>query len=381
MRKQRQRGQDRELKGSQNIKNFTYFFGEGSFTKEYTLQVNGEEITAQKIFICSGARPLIPFLKGIDSVDYLTNETVLELTKKPESMIIIGGGYIAAEYGHFFAAMGTKVTIIQRDKRLLPNQEPEISDLLKNQMEKRMEIVTNIEATEVMKHKKGYLLKGMDRLTKKEKMFTAQTLFIAAGRKSNADRLQVEKTGVELDSRGFIKVNEYLMTNKKNIWAFGDGIGKYMFKHVANREADLVWHNASHDHQVMMDYQAIPYAVFSHPQIASVGLTQAQAQKTHEILVGKAYYSDIAKGIAMMEQETFAKAILDRKTGQLLGFHIIGSEASILIQEVVNAMASVDRTPSSIYQGFHIHPALSELILFTLHNLREINKLKKPWRE
>ncbi|HVQ01157.1 MAG TPA: FAD-dependent oxidoreductase, partial [Candidatus Thermoplasmatota archaeon] len=334
--------------------------------------VNGERISGDKIFICNGARATIPPIKGIETVEYLTNETVLELTEPPESMIIVGGGYIAVEYGHFFAAMGTKVTILQQRERLLPQQEPEISELLQNEMGTRMIIVTNMRAAEVISGQGKYLMKAVDQKTQEEKTFSAQTLLLAAGRTSNADKLHVENTGVALDPRGFVKVNEYLETSKKNIWAFGDIIGKYMFKHVANREAEIAWHNAVHDHKAGMDYHAIPYAVFSYPQIASVGMTESQAKKNHEILVGTGLYSETAKGIAMMDEHSFAKAIIDRNSGRILGFHIIGPHASILIQEVINAMASPDGSPAPLFQGLHIHPALPEVVIVALQNLKEV---------
>jgi len=372
MRVQRKESQDHEQESLQSVEHFQYHPGEGSFIRDYTLQVNGEMISGEKIFICNGARPTIPSIKGMESVKYLTNETVLELTERPESMIIVGGGYIAAEYGHFFAAMGTEVTILQQNERLLPQQEPEISELLKNEMGIRMDIKMNMRATEVLNHRGNYLMKAIDQKTQEEKTFTAQTILLAAGRTSNADKLHLENTGVALDPRGFVKVNEYLETSKKNIWAFGDVIGKYMFKHVANREAEIAWHNAFHDHKARMDYHAIPYAVFSYPHIASVGMTEAQAKKNHEILVGTGYYSQTAKGIAMMDQHSFAKAIIDRQTGKILGFHIIGPHASILIQEVINAMASSEGTPAPLFQGLHIHPALPEIVVVTLQNLKEV---------
>jgi mycothione reductase len=372
MRAQRKESQDHEQESLHNVEHFQYYPGEGSFIRDYTLQVTGETILGEKIFICNGARPVIPSIKGIESVEYLTNETLLELTERPESMIIVGGGYIAAEYGHFFAAMGMKVTILQQNERLLPQQEPEISELLKNEMGTRMNIMTSIRATEVLKHREKYLMKAVDQKTHEEKTFTAQTILLAAGRKSNADTLHVENTGVELDPRGFVKVNEYLETSKKNIWAFGDVIGKYMFKHVVNREAEIAWHNAYHDHKARMDYHAIPYAVFSYPQIASVGMTETQAKKNHEILVGTGFYSQTAKGIAMMDEHSFAKGIIDRQTGKILGFHIIGPHASILIQEVINAMASPDGSPAPLFQGLHIHPALPEVVIVTLQNLKEV---------
>ncbi|MFW6148723.1 MAG: FAD-dependent oxidoreductase, partial [Atribacterota bacterium] len=139
MRKMRKDSQDHQKKGINQVENFEYFEGEAHFVDDYTLQVNNEKIKGEKIFIGSGARPFIPPINGIDKIDYLTNESLLELRERPESMIIIGGGYIAAEYAHFFSAMGTKVTILQRGKRLVPKEEPEISDLLKKELQRRME--------------------------------------------------------------------------------------------------------------------------------------------------------------------------------------------------------------------------------------------------
>ena len=179
----------------------------------------------------------------------------------------------------------------------------------------------------------------------------------------------MKNTGVETDEQGFIKVNDYLETSKEHIWAFGDAIGKHMFRHVANREALVALHNGLYSEKIKMDYHAIPHAVFSHPQIASVGLTEEQARKEHEILVGKAHYSEVAMGEAMMEIESFAKAIVDKQSRKILGFHIIGPYAPILIQEVSTTMAN-DRDMMFIAKGMHIHPALPELILVTLQNLR-----------
>lgn len=362
--------------GLKHVPNLDYYETEGHFVEDYTLEVNGEKIKGDKIFIVSGARPLIPPIKGIEEVDYLTNETVLELKERPESMIIIGGGYIACEFGHFFAAMGTKVTILQRNVRLVKNEEPEISELLKKEMSKRMEIHTNIEVVEAKKTEKGITIVGRDKTTGEQKEFTAEKILIASGRKSNADLLKVENTGVETDKRGYIIVNEYFETNKKNIWACGDAIGKYMFKHTANEEADLMWSNAihgehsGHGEKVPMDYWATPHAVFSYPQIAAVGLTEEEAKKEYDILVGMAEYSSVAKGEAMVEETSFAKAIIEKNTWRILGFHIIGPYAPMLIQEVINAMAS-DGTLMPIARAQHIHPALPELILRTFSRLRE----------
>jgi dihydrolipoamide dehydrogenase len=167
---------------------------------------------------------------------------------------------------------------------------------------------------------------------------------------------------------GFIKVNHYLETNKRNIWALGDAIGKQMFTHSGDKEAELAWHNATQENKMKMDFQLVPHAIFTYPQIASVGLTEEQARRDYKILIGRAKYSDIVKGEAMMEEEGFAKAIVEKGTERILGFHIIGPEASTLIQEVVNAMLN-KVTIKSIINSMHIFPALSELIPEALNHL------------
>jgi len=362
----------RQAEAVEATPNLTWFKDVGEFISNYTMKVGDHVIKADRIFIVSGARPGIPPIKGIDNVDYLTSDTVLELKKPPKSMVIIGGGYIAAEYGHFFSSIGSDVTIVQRNVRLLPEEEPEISELLKEEMEKRMKIFTNYEVVEV-KEKNGFkTVRARNRENGNLKEFSAEALLIAAGRFPNSDLLKPEKTGVELDESGYVKVNEYLETQRKNVWAFGDAIGKQMFKHVANYEAEIAWHNAVHEHKVKVDYSAAPHAVFTHPQIASVGLKEAEAkQKGYKILVGKAYYKDTALGVAMGEPKGFVKVVVEERTGKILGGHIIGPFASILIQEIINAMVSGDKTFFPIIRGMHIHPAMPEVVQNALGNLKE----------
>jgi dihydrolipoamide dehydrogenase len=350
--------------------NLTWFKETGEFVSDYTMQVGSHTITAEMIFIVSGARTAIPPIKGIENVDYLTSDTVLELQTPTKSILIVGGGYIGMEYGHFFSGIGTKTTILQRPYRVLPDEEPEISDLLKKEMQQRMEIYTGFEAIEAKQEGAQKTLIARNRQDGSQKEFSAESVMVAAGRVSNADILKPEKTGVELDERGYIKVDEYLETSKKNIWAFGDAIGIQMFKHVANYEAGVVWHNAIHDHKVKMVFSAAPHAVFSHPQVASVGLTEEEAkQQKYNILVGKALYKETAMGAAMGFPEGFVKVIVEKETGKILGGHIIGPEASILIQEIVNAMITETGNFAPIARAMHIHPAMSEVVQNAFGNL------------
>jgi mycothione reductase len=352
------------------VDNLDFYEGEGQFIDDYTIDITGEKIKAGRIFIAAGARPLIPPIEGLDGADYLTNETVLQLKQLPESLIVIGGGYIAVEYGHFFAAMGTKVTILEMADRLVLPEEPEIADTLKNELSRRMNIYTSfqVEAVNSGEHDKTVTAKDLKSGERKE--FTARSILVAVGRKSNTDLLKVENTGVEVDKRGYIRVDEYLETTKKNIFAVGDINGQQMFTHVSNVEASLAADNVIHGNKVKMDYAAAPHAIYSYPQIASVGMTEEAASKGRKILAGRARYWDVAKGEAMMEETGFAKAIVEAKSGKILGFHIIGPFAPILIQEVINAMAS-GATVDHIQASMHIHPARPELILRVLSNLKE----------
>jgi mycothione reductase len=358
--------------GLAETKGLDFYEGTGRFVADYTAEVDGARIKGDKVFIASGSRPFIPPIKGLDGVEYLTNETVLQLKDRPESAIIIGGGYIAVEYGHFLAAMGVKVTILEMADRLILAEEAEISGILKKSLSQRMDVYTGVQAEEVNADGTGVIVKVDDVKAARKREFRAEKVLVAVGRRSNADTLAVANTGIELDRRGFIKVNGYLETTKKGIFAVGDANGQQMFTHVANVEASLAAHNAIHGARIEMDYNAAPHAVYSHPQIASVGLTEEAARKGHKVLVGRAGYSDVAQGEAMMEMDGFAKAVVEADSGRLLGFHIIGPYAPILIQEVVNAMTSgggIDQ----ITKSMHIHPAISELIPAALASLEDVN--------
>lgn len=349
-------------------KNLSFYKGEGHFVSDYTIDADGEEIKGDKIFIASGSRPLIPPIEGLNNVDFLTNETVLQLEERPESVVIIGGGYIAVEYGHFFASLGTKVTMLEMADRLILAEEAEIAEILKNELSRRMDVYTSVRAEEVHGNGISVTVTVVDAKSGVKREFEAQRILIAVGRRSNADLLRVENTGVDIDERGFVMVNDYLETSKKNIFAVGDINGRQMFTHVANAEASVAADNAIHGNRIKMDYSAAPHAVYSHPQIASVGMTEQTARGTHNVLVGKAKYSDTAKGEAMMEETGFAKAVVDADTGRILGFHVIGPYAPILIQEAINAMAS-DGSIDNIQGSMHIHPALTEVVPLSLTNL------------
>lgn len=348
--------------GVKDAHNLSMYRDVGEFVSDYTMKVGDETFRGENVFIVSGARPFIPPIVGVEDVGYLTSKDVWDIRRRPDSLVIVGGGFVAVEFAHFFSSVGTDVTIISRSPRLVKQGEPEVSSLLEETLGHRMDVRTNYEAVEATKEENKKVLVTVDRSTGERHAFEAEELFIAAGRRSNADLLKPERTGVELDSRGYVKVNEYLETSKERIWAFGDAIGKHMFKHVANYETEIAWYNFL-GHRTTVDYRVVPYAVFTDPQIASVGMTEAEArEKGLKVLIGHQQYRDTAKGMAMGLEEGFVKVIVEDGTDRILGAHIIGPYAPMLMQEVINAMNSGDGTIAPIRDSMYIHPATPEVV-------------------
>jgi len=350
--------------GVSGTKNIMWYQAKGEFTGDHTLKVGNETIYAPKIILASGSRPQVPDIEGLKKTGFIDNVSLLELHKLPKSLVIIGGGYIACEYGHFFSALGTQVTIIGHNPRLLKNEEPEISAIMQKRFGKYVKIFTNMDVLRAEKSGWSKAVYAKDRTANKVFKFTTDEIMVAAGRISNADLLKPELTGVDTDGEGWIMVNEYLETTKEGIWALGDATGKYMFRHNANHESDVVWVNAFTDKRRTVDHHAVPHAVFGYPEVASVGLTQAQAQAAgYQILVGKAPYSSVTKGYAMKEDDSLVKVLVDQKTRKILGCHIVGTDAAILVQQVVYMMNTDDQTYLPLARSQVIHPALSEAVI------------------
>jgi dihydrolipoamide dehydrogenase len=352
--------------GLTKSKNVDYYPEAAEFVAPYTLKVGKETITAKMIILGTGSKPAIPPIKGIEDVGYLTSDTIIKMKELPQSIIIVGGGYIAAEYCHFLSAMGAEVKIIGRNPQFIPEEEPEVSAVAKRELEKRVMIYTNHEAQKAKITSTGQkMLVAVDRETKKKLKLTADEILVATGRKSLSDLLHPEKAGIKTDKRGWIIVDDYLETSQPNIWALGDANGKYPFKHAANHEAAVVYHNALAENKVKADYHAVPHAVFTYPEIAAFGLGEKEAIEMfgeENILIGFYRYEDTAKGEAMDAHDSFVKVIVEPGTMRILGAHIIGLYASVLIHEIIPLMYTKEQSARPILDGMHIHPALSEVV-------------------
>jgi len=349
------------------------YHGTARFIGERAVEVVGERMRGEKVFVVCGARPFVPPVDGLDKVDFLTNETLLELEERPASVVVMGGGYIGVEYAHFLSAMGVDVTIVERGDRLVSVEEETISELLQRRLSERMTVMTGTAATSVRKDGGEYVVVCEDRSSGTTMELRADGLLVAAGRRSNADTLDVRKANVEVNDKGYIVVNGRLETSSENVWAFGDAIGRGMFTHVANREVDVAWHNSTHEgSSVEMSYHAVPHAVFSWPQIASVGITERQARaEKREVVTATVRYSGVMKGEAMAEDQGFAKVIISTKAGEILGLHIIGPSAPILIQEVVNVMTRRGDASDAL-RAMHAFPTLPELVERALREAEDL---------
>ncbi len=346
-----------------NAKNLTWIKETAEFAGDHVLKAGNRTITAPKIVIATGARPLVPPIPGLKEAGFLDNITLLDLDEAPKSLLILGGGYIGCEYGHFFSAMGTNVTIIQRPPSLLNDEDPEVGETVTKAMMKYLDVRTGHEANQVTIEHDKKVVYAKNRKTGEIVRFEADEILLALGRQSNADLLKPERAGIETDAKGWIKVDDYLETNVPGIWALGDATGKHMFRHAANFEAGIVAHNILRDHRIAFDDRAVPHAVFTHPQVGTVGMTHEDARKKGiDVMVGKAMYSGTAKGIAMANTDGFVKVVIDRTTGKILGGSVVGPDAAALVQQVVYLMNCGNGDMAPLYRSMVIHPAISEVV-------------------
>ena len=318
-----------------------------------------------------GTRPRIPSIAGLEETDYITSDQALRLKYQPATLTIIGGGYVACEMAHFFGALGTKINIIQIEDVLLPNEDEDISQNFTQFFSKKYNVFLGYETEYVSKINDNGSKKFYVQAKKKSESLelVSDQLLIAAGRMPNSDTLNLDKTGVEVDDKGNIKTDMYLETNINGIFALGDVVGRYLFKHSANHEAKYAYNNIiHHDNKIPVDYTAMPHAIFTSPQVAGVGFTEQKLKNQNQMQYVKSIYPYIntAMGKAVDDQDGFVKFLVDKGSRKILGCHIIGEQASILIHEVLVAMMSDDNhsgTIDSIARTIHVHPALSEVVV------------------
>jgi len=348
-----------------NGPNTTAFLGHATFVGPKRLRIDadhelsGVEITAEQIVIAAGAQPTVPVAVRQSGVPFHTSDTVMRLDGLPERLIILGSGFIAAEFAHVFSALGSQVTVVARSHALLRKLDAEISQRFTAIARQQWDVRLDTVLTKVSANDSEVSLDFAD-----GGRVTGDVLLVATGRVPNTAGLGLEAAGILTHQDGGVTVDAYGRTNVEGVWALGDVSSAHQLKHVANHEARIVAHNLAHPRDLRsFDHRYIPSAVFTSPQIATVGLTEEQLKANGRSYVTKSQaYGDTAYGWAMEDTTGVCKVIADPATGELLGAHLMGYQASSLIQPLIQAM-SFGQTAREVARGqYWIHPALSEVV-------------------
>ena len=343
----------------------------GVRTVTVTMNDSDEEVsfTADQIVLATGSRPYHAPIQGLDNPDLQslihTSDTIMRIEALPKRLIILGGGAVATEFAHIFSSLGVKVTLINRSEPLLRQEDHEVAAAFTELLSHRVAVRLRQVVREVEVSSRGGILVATVDADGIEYTYEGHMLLIAQGRVPNSGLLNLAATGVEVGPDGVIAVDDHQQTTCPGIWALGDVANRYQLKHVANQEARVVQHNLLHpDDPVTSDHRFVPNAVFSSPQVASVGATELQLVATgRPYLKGVQRYSDVAYGWALEDGgDTICKVLVDPDSLQLLGTHIVGPEAATLIQPAIQAMSTGVDARTMARGQYWIHPALTEVL-------------------
>ena len=368
-------GSGLQYRRSSKWPDLTVFSGVGRFTGDKAMTVDldaggSEQLTADRFVLAAGGRPVIPDVPGLEEDEIgngpiHTSDTIMRIDELPKTLVIIGGGYIAAEFAHVFASFGTAVTQVVRGDRLLRYHDGDVSKVFTAHAQQRFDLRRDTEICGVSPRSSGGPGATVDlEGPYGESSVDADVVLLATGRRPNSDRLNLGATGVTVDEAHRVIVDQYQETVVKGIYALGDLSSPYALKHVANHEARVVRHNLTHpDDRISTDHRFVPAAVFSEPQIAAVGLTEERARRCGvDYVVGRRDYGGTAAGWAREDSTGFVKVLADPVTGLLLGAHVIGPEAATVIQPLIQAMSFGQRARDVARGQYWIHPALPEVV-------------------
>ncbi|MFK5582340.1 MULTISPECIES: mycothione reductase [unclassified Serinicoccus] len=318
-------------------------------------------ITGDQVVVATGARPVVPEAITRSGVQFHSSDTIMRIPELPASLVIVGGGVIAAEFAHVFGALGVEITVVARGDRLLRALDVELSQAWTDLARTQWQVRTGVEPTDARQTPEGVELTLSD-----GSLATGELLLVATGRRPNTDDLGLEHTAVRTHPDGRVVVDEHGRTDAPGVWALGDASSEHQLKHVANQEARVVAHNLTHPEELhAFDHRFVPAAVFTHPQVATVGLTEAEAMdQGHRVTTKVQRYGDTAYGWAMEDSTGLVKAVGDADTGRVLGVHIVGPHASTVIQPVIQALSlGPDVDAHTLARGqYWIHPAMAEVL-------------------
>jgi len=357
-------------KGIETTKGLKLFMGEAKFSgkKEITIALNdgGEEvITANWIFINTGAKTAIPDIEGLNETDFLTSTSILDLETVPEHLLVIGGNYIGLEFGQMFSRFGSKVTILEKSASILSREDKDVSAALTEILEdEKIEVITNAQVDKISSTKKDEITATV-KSGKIKKNIKASHILVAVGRVPQTETLGLELSGVKTDEKGYIVVNHKLETNVKGIYALGDVKGGPAFTHIAYNDYTIVFRNLIEGTNYSTADRPIPYCMFTDPQLGRIGITEAEAkEKKLNYKVAVLPMSSVARGIETGETRGLMKAIVDVKSRKILGAAILASEGGEIMSVLQMAMEG-GVTFDQIRYCVFAHPTYSE----SLNNL------------
>lgn len=355
--------------GIEATKGLKLYMGEASFSGEKEIIVKAkdgttETLTADLIFINTGAKTIIPEIEGIEDIDYLTSTSILDLEEIPEHLVVIGGNYIGLEFGQMFSRFGSRVTILEQSPVILSKEDDDISESVTEFLgTEKIDVITDVRISHI--GWKGDQIETTITSDKKDKKITASHLLVAAGRAPQTKNLNLESCGVETDEHGHILVNEELETNIKGIYALGDVKGGPAFTHIAYNDYTIVYRNLIENAKLSTADRPVPYCMFTDPQLARIGLSEreAKAQKL-DYQVAVLPMKNVARGIETNETTGLMKAVVDAKTKKILGAAILASEGGEIMSVLQMAMEG-GITSEQIRFGVFAHPSYTE----SLNNL------------
>ncbi len=317
----------------------TLLEGAAEFVSEDRVRVGDRVVRSERIFLALGMRPSVPEVDGLREGPWLTNETLMDLEEVPGHLIVIGGGYIGCELGQAYRRFGAEVSIVQRAPRLLPGEEPDASTVLERSFrEEGIDVLLASELRSVRwtDGRPSVEVTGSDGASSS---LAGTHLLLASGRTPNTDTLALDRAGVELDPKGFVRVDDELRTTGAGIWAIGDVNGAQPFTRVCQEEAKIAFENAFHDAGLRMRRESLPHAVFTDPEVGSVGLTERAAREQgHDVIAGLVPFERIEKAELIGETRGFIKYVAERGTHRLLGCHVVGYQAADLVYDAVVVM-------------------------------------------